>query len=113
MNTYIDLNGGVVHTSLARESIANECCQVCSATMLRMGLWACDYPVIEDHGLTRKVHKTCDAILCNSHAYKIAEQVSMQDEQGDFIDDVHICPAHFEEWKRFGEKPFWIKGCAA
>lgn len=109
MNTYIDITGKVSSTSLPLATIAKECCQVCAATMLRQGQWLCDYPVSEDWGLTKKVEKTCDAILCNAHAYRVAEQVSMHDEHGDFIDDVHICPAHFEEWKRKGEPEFWLR----
>ncbi|ENW37126.1 hypothetical protein F921_01345, partial [Acinetobacter baumannii NIPH 527] len=22
-------------------------------------------------------------------------------------DDVHVCPAHYEEWKRLGQPKFW------
>lgn len=109
MNEYIDLDGRVVKTTLQFAKIIKECCQLCAPLVLRRSLWLCDYPMIEDHGLTRKVHKTCDAVLCNAHAYKIAEQVSMKDEQGDFVDDVHVCPAHYEEWKRLGQPQFWIK----
>lgn len=108
MNSYIDSQGRVICTSLSSPSIAKSCCQICAATMLRVGLWLCDYPVIEDHGLTKKIHKTCDVVLCNAHAYKIAEQVNMKDEAGAFVDDVHICPAHYEEWQRLGKPKFWL-----
>jgi hypothetical protein len=40
----------------------------------------CDYPV--GNG------KTCDRPLCESHAHEVAP-------------DVHYCPGHFEQWKKF------------
>lgn len=109
MISYIDLDGNVVSTSAPITSIIKECCVPCSTVVLRRGLWLCDYPMVEDHGLTRLVHKTCDAMLCNAHAYKIAEQVPMKDSAGDFVDDVHVCPAHYEEWVRLGKPEFWKK----
>ena len=110
MNTYIDCRGCVISTSMPAATIAKECCQICAATMLRQGVWLCDYPTIEDHALTRKVHKTCDAVLCNAHAYRIAKDAHMTDEQGSFIDDVHVCPAHYQEWLSDGKPEFWKQG---
>ncbi|ACJ42075.2 hypothetical protein ACXLRP_003498 [Acinetobacter baumannii] len=96
--TYLDQRNHYVWTTLSPKFIAPYCCNVCSETILKEGSWLCDYPV---NG------KTCDGVLCNVHAYKIAEQVPMKDEDGNFVDDVHVCPAHYEEWKRLGQPKFW------
>ncbi len=100
--SYVNVENRYVWTSLHPRYIAPFCCHLCSQTILREGSWLCDYPVV-----MKNVPGTCDAVLCNAHAYRIAEQVPMQDEKGKFIDDVHLCPSHYEEWLRLGQKPFW------
>ena len=31
----------------------------------------------------------------------------MKDGDGNFVDDVHVYPAHYGEWKRLGQPKFW------
>ncbi len=96
--SFVDKDNRYIWTTMHPKYVVPYCCYLCSETILREALWICDYPV---NG------KTCDALLCNAHAYKIAEAVPMKDDQGDFIDDVHVCPAHYAEWQRLGQLPFW------
>ena len=79
--------------------IAPYCCHICSETILREGSWLCDYPM--------KKGNTCDAVLCNAHAYRIASGINMRDQDGEFVDDVHLCPSHYQEWLHQGEHKFW------
>lgn len=80
---------------------ANTFCSPCATTIRRECSYLCDYPVT-DGG-------TCDAPICNTHAHRLAEKVPMSDEKGDFIDDVHVCPNHLDEWIRNGKPKFWLK----
>ena len=44
--------------------------------------YLCDYPVGKE--------KTCDAKLCNDHAYEVAP-------------NLHYCKSHYNEWIKFKE----------
>ena len=58
------------------EGVHPEPCRDCGV----QSEYLCDYPV--GNG------KTCDALLCEIHAYEVA-------------DNVHYCKGHYEEWKKF------------
>jgi hypothetical protein len=59
-------------------AVQSEPCRDCGV----QSEYLCDYPVGND--------KTCDAQLCEEHAYEVAP-------------GVHYCKGHYEQWKKFVE----------
>ncbi|MBC7752488.1 MAG: hypothetical protein H7Z73_12395 [Candidatus Saccharibacteria bacterium] len=106
-HVYVDTNGKTVWTTMNPIHYLNCFCTTCASTVRRESSFLCDYPVF--NGDRAALTKTCDAPICKGHAHRLAEQVPMTDENGDFVDDVHVCPNHYEEWKRNNSPSFWEK----
>lgn len=99
---YVDTDGRNIWTTMNPVYFMNQMCVTCANTVLREASFLCDCQV--------SAGKTCDAPICKGHAHRLAHQVEMEDAEGKFVDDVHVCPVHFAEWERDGRPEFWKLG---